>query len=75
MIFLNIFYLLIVTGGILLFAYGLQNKRNILTMLASILILTPIIILTVGPVFLGLAPALSLVILMIIPPIGSVQLE
>lgn len=44
-------------------------------MLAVILILIPVIILTIGPAFLGLAPALSLLILMVIPPVGSISVS
>lgn len=75
MIFINILYLLLVTGGIILFAYGLKNKHSVYTMLAVILILIPVIILTIGPAFLGLAPALSLLILMVIPPVGSISVS
>lgn len=75
LIFINILYLLTVTGGIILFAYSLKNKRSVYAMLAIILILVPVIILTVGPAFLSLAPAFSLVILMIIPPVGSIYVS
>lgn len=75
MIFINILYLLFVVGGIILFAYSLKNKHSVYAMLAVILILVPIIILTIGSVFLGLAPALSLLILMIIPPVGSIYIS
>lgn len=75
MIFINILYLLLVTGGVILFAYGLKNKHSVYTMLAAILILIPVFILTIGPAFLGLAPALALIILMIIPPFGSIYIE
>lgn len=75
MIFINILYLLLVIGGIILFAYSFKSKRSVYAMLAVILILVPIVILTIGPAFLGLAPALSLLILMVIPPVGSIYIS
>lgn len=75
MIFINILYLLLVAGGIVLFAYSFRNKRSVYAMLAVILILVPVIILTVGSAFLGLAPALALIILMVVPPVGSIYIE
>lgn len=75
MIFINILYLLLVIGGIILFAYSFKRKRSVYAMLAVILILVPIVILTIGPAFLGLAPALSLLILMVIPPVGSIYIS
>ncbi|GGE17731.1 hypothetical protein GCM10007275_11160 [Jeotgalicoccus coquinae] len=75
LIFINILYLLLVVVGIILFAYSFKNKRSVYAMLAVILILVPIIILTIGPSFLGLAPALSLLILMVIPPVGSIYIS
>lgn len=75
MIFINILYLLLAAGGIVLFAYSFKNKRSVYAMLAVILILVPVIILTIGSVFVGLAPALALIILMVVPPFGSIYIE
>lgn len=75
LIFINILYLLLVAGGIVLFAYSFKNKRSVYAMLAVILILVPVIILTVSSAFLGLAPALALIILMVIPPVGSIYIS
>ena len=75
LIFINVLYLLLVIGGIILFAYSFKNKRSVYAMLALILIFVPVIILTIGSAFVGLAPALSLLILMVLPPVGSIYIS
>lgn len=75
MIFINILYLLLVIGGIILFAYSFKNKRSVYAMLALILILVPVIILTIGSSLFGLAPALPLLILMVIPLVDSIYIS
>jgi len=75
LIFINILYLLLVIGGIILFAYSFKNKRSVYAMLALILILVPVIILTIGSSLFGFSPALPLLILMVIPPVDSIYIS
>lgn len=66
MILLDIYFLILSTGGLLLFAYGLNTNSSLSVFFGSLFVLAPIACLTLGVAFLPLTPVLALVIIYVL---------
>ncbi len=66
MILLDIFFLILATGGLFLFAYGLNTNSSLSVFFGSLFVLAPIAWLTLGVAFLPLTPVLALVIIYVL---------
>ena len=66
MVLLDIFFLILATGGLLLFAYGLDTNSSLSVFFGSLFVLVPIAWLTFGVDFLPLTPVLALLIIYVL---------
>lgn len=66
MVLLDIFFLILATGGLLLFAYGLNKNSGLSAYFGSLLVFAPMAWLTLGVAFLPMTPVLALLIIYVL---------